>query len=119
MFVAFMPYPTLVLAARLSDSAGGGTVLATVLYGANMTAIAVMFNVIWLYASARNGHLLRRDIDDEIRRVGARGYQYAPFGYLIVTLIAFLSPLLSLGLYLAYAVYWILPISGPLSGRSP
>jgi uncharacterized membrane protein len=118
MFVAFMPYPTLVLAARLSNPAGGGTVLATVLYGANMTAIAVMFNVIWLYASARDGQLLRPDIDEEIRRVGARGYQYAPLGYLVVTLIALLSPLVSLGLYLAYAVYWILPISGPLSGTS-
>jgi len=71
MFVAFMPYPTLVVAARLSDPAAGGTVLATVLYGANMTAIAVMFNVIWLYASGRDGQLLRPDIDEEIRRVGA------------------------------------------------
>ena len=115
MFVAFMPYPTLVVAARLSDPAGGGTVLATVLYGANMTAIAVMFNVIWLYASGRDGQLLRSDIDEEIRRVGARGYQYAPLGYLTITLIALLSPLLSLGLYLAYAVYWILPVSGPIS----
>jgi len=118
MFVAFMPYPTIVLAERLSSGVQSDTVLATVLYGGCMTMIAVMFNVIWLYASANGGRLLRSDIDEEIRRVGARGYQYAPLGYLTITLVALVSPLTSLTLYLAYAVYWILPISGPQS-RSP
>jgi uncharacterized membrane protein len=117
MFVAFMPYPTIVLAERLAGSSSSDQVLATVLYGGCMTMIAVMFNVIWLYASGGSGRLLRADIDEQIRRVGARGYQYAPLGYLLITVLALASPLTSLGLYLAYAVYWILPISGPLTGR--
>ncbi|TMB56844.1 MAG: hypothetical protein E6J47_03885 [Chloroflexi bacterium] len=92
--------------------------LATVLYGGCMTMIAVMFNVIWLYASGGGGRLLKTDIDEEVRRVGARGYQYAPLGYLAITLLALLSPITSLALYLAYAVYWILPISGPQARSS-
>ena len=118
MFVAFMPYPTIVLAERLAGSSSGDQVLATVLYGGCMTMIAVMFNVIWLYASGGGGRLPKTDIDEEVRRVGARGYQYAPLGYLAITLLALLSPITSLALYLAYAVYWILPISGPQARSS-
>src|SRR4029079_133042 len=73
MFIAFVPFPTAVLAQRLGSGVDAGG--ATLLYGATMTAIAVMFNAIWRYASARGGHLLVGEIS-ATRRAEARGYRY-------------------------------------------
>ena len=116
MFIAFVPYPTTLVAERLGT--GVDALTATLLYRGTMVFISVVFNVIWLYATSRDGHLMRKDIDDQIRRTGARGYQYGPLGYLLITLLAFVNPLISLALYLAYAVCWVLPISGPLSPKA-
>jgi uncharacterized membrane protein len=80
-----------------------------------LLAIAVMYNVIWIYAAGGGGRLLRSGIDEEIRQAGARGYQYGPLGYLLITLLAFVNPLISLAGFAAYAVYWALPVSGPVS----
>lgn len=111
MFIAFLPFPTDVLAERLAS--GVDAQQATVLYGGTMVAIAVMYNVIWVYASGNGGRLLRSGIEEEIRRAGARGYQYGPIGYLVITMLAFINPYVSLAGFAAYAVYWALPISGP------
>lgn len=113
MFIAFLPYSTDVMAERLGS--GVDEVAAMVLFGGTTVAIAVMYNVIWIYASGSGGRLLRSGIDEEIRQAGARGYQYGPFGYLLITLLAFVNPLISLAGFAAYAIYWALPISGPQS----
>jgi len=113
MFIAFVPYPTEVLAQRVNNP---GWTLATFLYGGAMVAIAILFNAIWAYAAARNGHLLREKVADAVREVGARGYRYGPPLYGLITLLALLNPVLSLIGFAAFAVYWALPISGVLSG---
>jgi len=113
MFIAFLPYSTDVMAERLGS--GVDEVAAMVLYGGTTVAIAVMYNVIWLYAAGNGGRLLRSGIEEQIRLAGARGYQYAPFGYLAITLLAIVNPLVSLAGFAAYAVYWALPVSGPAS----
>jgi uncharacterized membrane protein len=110
MFLAFVPYPTGVLAQRLGS--GVDAQGATLLYGATMVCIAIMFNTIWLYASSRDGHLLRRAPSAE-RRAEARGYRYGAPIYLLITLIALVSPIVSLIGFGAFAAYWALPISGP------
>jgi uncharacterized membrane protein len=112
MFVAFIPFPTGVLAQRLGS--GVDAVGATLLYGGTMIGIAIMFNAIWLYASARDGHLLGSE-SATARRAVARGYRYGVPVYALITLLAFLSPLLSLIGFAAFAAYWALPISGPSS----
>ena len=117
MFIAFLPYSTDVMAERLGS--GVDEVAAMVLYGGTTVAISVMYNVIWLYAAGNGGRLLRSGIEEQIRLAGARGYQYAPFGYLAITLLAIVNPLVSLAGYAAYAIYWALPISGPVSPPKP
>jgi uncharacterized membrane protein len=109
MFIAFLPYPTELLAQRVGQP---GWLLATLLYGGTTVAIAVMYNVIWEYAASREGHLLKGHRDDAVRRVGARGYRYGPVLYLVLTLVAFIHPALSLIGFAAFAVYWALPVSG-------
>jgi uncharacterized membrane protein len=109
LFVAFVPFPTDVLAQRLGN--GRDVVGATFLYGGTMVAIAVMFNAIWLYASSRNGHLLG-ELASRARRAEARGYRYGVPIYLGITLLALINPILSLIGFAAFAAYWALPISG-------
>ena len=109
MFVAFVPFPTVVLAQRLGS--GVDAVGATLLYGATMVGIALMFNAIWRYASAWDGHLLERQSLED-RRAVARGYRYGVPIYVLITLAAFVNPILSLVGYAAFAAYWALPISG-------
>ena len=110
LFVAFVPFPTAVLAQRLGN--GVDALGATLLYGGTMVAIAIMFNAIWRYAAGREGHLLVGLSPDE-RRAQARGYRYGVPVYLLITLLAFLNPILSLVGFGVFAAYWALPISGP------
>ena len=110
MFIAFVPYPTAVFAQRLGNEKDA--LEAALLYGGTMVAIAIMFNAIWRYATARGGHLLGGELSAE-RRAEARGYRYGAPIYLAITLLAFLSPVVSLVGFLGFAAYWALPISGP------
>jgi uncharacterized membrane protein len=115
LFIAFIPYPTEVLAHSVTAKELENWRLATLLYGGTTVCIAVMFNAIWVYASARDGHLLRSNLKDPTQRAGARGYRWGPPLYAAVTLLAFVHPALSLFGFGAFAVYWSLPISGPTS----
>ncbi len=55
MFIAFVPFPTQVLAQRVFADRQGW-LLATFLYGGTMVAIAILFNAIWAYAAARKAY---------------------------------------------------------------
>ncbi len=112
MGVSFLPYPTAVLAVHIEEPAG--RVVATLLYGGTMVFIAIMFNVLWVYAS-RGGQLLGPDAG--VRLPGASGFRIGPVIYLAITLTAFVNPLVSLGLFALFAVYWLLPSSGPYGSR--
>jgi uncharacterized membrane protein len=109
MFIAFLPYPTEILAQRVGTP---DWLLATLFYGSTTVAIAVMYNVIWEYAASRDGHLLKGSLHDVTRSVRARGYRWGPVLYLVLTLLAFIHPSLSLFGFMAFAVYWALPVSG-------
>ena len=109
MTIAFLPFPTALVAdyIRVPDSRKA----ATVVYGLTMIAIAVMFNVVWRSAS-RNGRLLVPGVDKAgVERI-SRSYLGGPIAYTVTTLLAFVSPFLSLGLFAAIALYWLLPSSG-------
>jgi uncharacterized membrane protein len=112
MFIAFVPYPTEVLAQAVREP---GWTLATFLYGGTMVVIAIMFNAIWAYAASNNGHLLDEKLATAIRDTGARGYWLGPPLYGAITLAALVNPVLSLIGFGAYAAYWALPISGVLN----
>jgi uncharacterized membrane protein len=114
LFIAFIPFPTEILAQRVGHDIDDWR-LATLLYGATTVCIAVMFNAVWAYASARDGHLLRAELKNPTQRAGARGYRWGPPLYAAMTLLAFAHPALSLAGFAGFAVYWSLPISGPTS----
>ena len=110
MVLSFIPFPTALVADALQVHEGLRT--ATIVYGGTMFAMAVMFNVVWLYAS-RDRRLLVEGVSDDAIARGSKSYRLGPILYLAITLLAFLSPYISLGLLAAFALYWLLPSSGP------
>jgi uncharacterized membrane protein len=103
--VAFVPYPTALVAAHILEE--GARTTAVLVYGAVSVVIAVMFNVLWAYAF-RNGLVVSGRGADRAQAV-ARGFIVGPLIYLAATLLAFVNPFISMGVFAALAVYWMLP----------
>jgi uncharacterized membrane protein len=103
--VAFVPYPTALVAAHILDENARTT--AVLVYGGVSVVIAVMFNVLWAYAF-RNGLVVSGRGADRAQAV-ARGFIVGPLIYLAATLLAFVNPFFSMGVFAALAVYWMLP----------
>jgi uncharacterized membrane protein len=103
--VAFVPYPTALVADHILEPQGQTT--AVLVYGAVSVLIALMFNVLWAYAF-RNGLIVNGRGANQARQV-ARGFVIGPLVYLAATLLALVSPLLSMAGFAALAVYWMLP----------
>jgi uncharacterized membrane protein len=110
MTIAFLPWPTALVAEYIRDP--DGRHVAAAVYGLTMVAIAVMFNVVWWYATKR-GRLLVPGVDSEAVARTSRSYRLGPIVYGAATLIAPLNAFLSLSIYAALAVYWLLPGTGP------
>jgi uncharacterized membrane protein len=110
MTIAFLPWPTALVAEYIRDPAGRH--VAAAVYGLTMVAIAVMFNVVWWYAANR-GRLLIPGVDPEAIARTSRSYLLGPIVYGAAALVAPLNAFVSLAIYAALAVYWLLPGTGP------
>ena len=113
MVVAFIPFPTRLVAEHIQDE---GATASAVAYGVTLTATAVMFNLVWFYASGGGGRLLRPDHDPKAVKGITRSYRPAPYIYLVMTLVAFAEPVAAVLLYGAFALFWM--IESSLFGRS-
>jgi uncharacterized membrane protein len=107
MVVAFIPFPTRLVAEHLR---GEGARAAALAYGITLTLTAIWFNVLWFYAAAK-GRLLREDADPRVVRGISRSYRPGPWIYLAATLIAFADPRVSLALFAAFAFFYVLESS--------
>jgi uncharacterized membrane protein len=105
--IAFVPFPTRLVAEHIR---GDGARDAALAYGFTMVATAIMFSVTWFYASLGR-RLLRADADSAMVRGISRSYLPGPWIYLGATLVAFLSPTVSVLLFLAIAVFYVLESS--------
>jgi uncharacterized membrane protein len=112
MLVAFIPFPTGLVADHFH---GGGLEAAALAYGATLTLTAVTFNILWFYASHGN-RLLKRNADQRIVSGISRSYLPGPFIYLAATLVALASPLASVIMYAAIALFYVAESS--VFGRS-
>jgi len=107
MLIAFIPFPTRLLALNLQSEGAEAAALA---YGVTLTSTAILFNVLWRY-SASGRRLLRHDADQEVVDGITRSYIIGPIVYFAATLIALVSPIVSAGLYAAIAVFYVLESS--------
>jgi uncharacterized membrane protein len=107
MFVAFIPFPTRLLAVYINSPEARP---ASVAFGVTLTITAILFNLLWRYA-ATGRRLLRHDADEALVEGIGRSYLPGPFIYLAATLVGFASPLASAGLYAAIAIFYVLESS--------
>jgi uncharacterized membrane protein len=107
MLVAFIPFPTRLLAGHLRED---GARAAALLYGATLTATAVMFGVIWFSASI-GGRLLKSDADPKVVSGITRSFLPGPWIYLGATLVALVSPTVSAILFGAIALFYVIESS--------
>jgi uncharacterized membrane protein len=111
MSVAFIPFPTRLVAEHIRDD---GARAATLAYGVTLTFVAIGFNAIWFYA-VKGGRLLREDADEETVRGISRTYRFGPVLYVVITLVALVSPPTGAALFGAFALFWLFESS--LFGR--
>jgi uncharacterized membrane protein len=108
MSIAFLPFPTAVLAEHLKDA--DARLTATVFYGGTQTVIAVFFNALWLYAVVNRG-LIDHHVSDTRLQSRTRRYLAGPLTYGATVLVAFVSPWISLAIWIGLGVFYLLPLS--------
>jgi uncharacterized membrane protein len=106
--VAFVPFPTRLIAENLRERQELEP--AALAYGATMTVMSICYLTLWLYA-IRGGRLLREDSDPRTVSGITRSYLPGTPFYLTATLLAFVSPLASVALFGAIAVFYVIESS--------
>ncbi len=104
MFVAFVPFPTRLVAENIHQP---GLQAAALTYGFTLTLTALAYNALWFYA-ARGRRLLRADADAKTVTGITRSYLPGPWIYLTATLLAFGWPTLSVILFAVIAFFYML-----------
>jgi uncharacterized membrane protein len=101
--VAFLPFPTRLVADYLQKD---GEQAAVYVYDATFVLMAVIYNVWWRYAS--NGRrLIAESVPDSALRAIDRAFAPGVPMYVIAFLVAIWSPLASVAINLAIAVFYL------------
>jgi uncharacterized membrane protein len=106
MVIAFIPFPTRVLAAHLHRDAR----TAALVYGFTNVAMAVVYAGVWFYA-ARGRRLLAANADERVVRGISRAYLPGVPLYSLATASAFLSSWLAVALFGGLAVFYVVESS--------
>jgi len=105
MPVAFLPFPTAVLAEHVVHPTA--RVAATAFYGAALFTIAIAFNALWLYGVHDPARM--RHYDPDAVQTITRRYRMGPLGYGAATALAFVNVWASLATHAALALLFALP----------
>jgi uncharacterized membrane protein len=114
LFIAFLPFPTALLAEYLPQPPGRP--LAVAVYSACFVCIALAYNALWWYA-AWEGRLLDSNADREAVRNISRRYLVGPLAYGISFALAFISAWASLAVHGLLAAFYLLPVRKPTERR--
>jgi uncharacterized membrane protein len=114
MAIAFIPFPTAVLARAIST--GSDERIATAFYGLTLFAVGIFVNLMWRYA-ARDRRLLDEALPDPaIRRIG-RLLLVGPVVYAVATLAGFVMPWVALAIFIGINIFFLWPRQ--VSGGAP
>jgi uncharacterized membrane protein len=108
MCVAFIPFPTALLAEYLQ---GSERATAGAVYAGTLAVTAIFFTILWLYAAA-NHRLVDRNLDPSLLRTMTRRYVAGTVAYLLAFLLAFVNVTASLILIVFLALLFVLPEPG-------
>jgi uncharacterized membrane protein len=111
MCVAFLPFPTAVMADHLADADTHERAVAVSFYCGCFTVTAIFYFFMWIHA-ARNRRLIAQHVPDAAVRAITRAYAPGWMLYLAATLLAFVHVGLSLGIVVGLAVLYMLPKAG-------
>jgi len=106
MCVAFIPFPTALLAEYIREEEYRTTAVAV--YTGTLAITAVFFTVLWLYA-AGNYRLVDRSVDPLLLHAMTRRYVFGMLLYILAFALAFVSPAASLALIVILALLFVLP----------
>jgi len=109
MCIAFLPFPTAVMAEHLTDEHERS--IAVAFYCGSFTLTAVFYFLMWHHA-ASNRRLIHSHVPDEAVNAITRAYAPGSFLYLTATLLAFVHVALSLFIVVGLAVMYMLPKAG-------
>ena len=98
--VAFLPFPTALIAEYVREG-GQASHVAAAVYSANMLAMAIGFNLIWIYADRAGLH----DLGERIRVRQWRSYIGTPL-YTAMIGLSFVSAPLTLAMHGVLAVFY-------------
>jgi uncharacterized membrane protein len=113
MCVAFIPFPTALLAEYLQGS-GAERTMAGAVYAGTLAVTAVFFTLLWLYAAA-NYRLVDRNLDPALLRAMTRRYVFGMVAYLVTFALAFVNVAASLIVIVILALLFVLPEPGERS----
>jgi TMEM175 potassium channel family protein len=113
MCVAFIPFPTALLAEYIRDEVYRTTAVAV--YSGTLAVTAVFFTVLWLYAAV-DYRLVERAVDPLLLRAMTRRYVFGMVLYILAFALAFASPAASLALIVILALLFVLPEPDGSSG---
>jgi uncharacterized membrane protein len=108
MCISFVPFPTAVLAEYIRDD--DNALAATLAYGGTFTVIAIVYDALWFYAAAHRD-MIDEHISETRIRSRSRRYIGGPLVYALGLPLAFISPWLSMALWIALALFFLLPVN--------
>jgi len=107
LLVAFIPFPTNVLADFLQD--GGERGAAAFFYAGSFATTAVVYNGLWHYLRRHRVRLLERHVADEEVEAITRSYLIGPTVYGLATFVALLSAWASIAICIALSASYAIP----------
>jgi uncharacterized membrane protein len=101
--VSFIPFPTKLVAQYLQKP---GERAAVVAYASTMLVMAILYNIWWRYARGRR-RLIADNVADSRLRAVDHAFDPGVPAYAVMLAVAFLSPLASVLITLALAVFYL------------
>ena len=105
MCITFVPFPTSLLAEYLGEPEQR---TAALVYSGTFVVTAIMFNLLWRYASYKNRLIDPRSDPAAVRGISGQ-YAFGPLLYLAAFILAFVSATASLALNMLLAVFFAIP----------
>jgi uncharacterized membrane protein len=109
LVVAALPFTTSLMATYLKE--GHGENLAAAIYAGSFFVMGYLFGVLNRHILIHRAELLKVQIPAAARRRALRFARLGQVPYLVATLLAFVSPYLSIAICAACGIYYSLPIA--------